>query len=70
MITNIENFNEAYVRPDGEPRNPFDAMLQTDCTFVGLRQNVNVLVGNSKTGKTTVASHLAAIPLIGKKQYG
>lgn len=40
-------------------------MLQIDCTFVGLKKKVIVLVGNSRTGKSTLSNILAAKPMIG-----
>lgn len=46
-------------------------MLQIDCTFVGLKNNVIVLLGQSKTGKSTLSNILAAKSMIGKDNgYG
>ena len=46
-------------------------MLQIDCTFVGLQKNVIVLLGQSKTGKSTLSNILAARPMVGKDNgYG
>ena len=67
----IESLSKEYIRPQAEPKSQYDCMLQTDCTFIGLKRNVIVLCGRSKTGKSTIANIIAAKPLIGKDNgYG
>ena len=46
-------------------------MLQIDCTFNNLKENVIVLAGQSKSGKSTLSNILAAKAMIGKDNgYG
>lgn len=71
MISVIKAFKKEYIRPRIEPKSQYDCMLQIDCTFVGLKKNVVVLCGSSRTGKSTLSNILAAKPLIGKdNNYG
>ena len=58
------------MRPRIEPKSQYDCMLQIDCTFIGLKKNVIVLAGSSRSGKSTLSNIIAAKSLIGVDQYG